>query len=324
MANSQPTYVLALDFGGTKLTSALVDVTSGQIEASERQPTPAAQGAEASLQAMVQAGRKILDKSQSRSSTIQGIGISFGGPVSLDRKSVLHSHHVADWDAFPLATHVSQVFGLPTYMDNDGNAAALGEWYFGAGRGSENMLYIQVSTGVGAGLVLRKQVYRGQGLAAEFGHVTVMVDGPECTCGKHGCVESLTGGWALARDGQAAFEKAREDSPLKILAGQNPQGIDAKLVFDAYRQGDPLSKEIVERAFYYLGLGISNAIILLDPQIVVVGGGIAHAWDIMYPLLQSALGDHLQPMFRHRARVVNSALDGVETLLGAALLTQGF
>jgi glucokinase len=321
---AQPNYVLALDFGGTKLISALVDVTSGEIIASERQATPAAAGAEASLETMVQAGRKILDKSRGLSAPVRGIGISFGGPVSRDRTSVLHSHHVADWDGFPLATHVSQVLGLPTSMDNDGNAAALGEWYFGAGRGSENMLYIQISTGVGAGMVLGKQLYRGQGLAAEFGHVTAMVDGPECTCGKHGCVESLTGGWALARDGKEAFKEAGENSPLRLLAGQNPQGIDARLVFEAYRQGDTQAKAIVERAFYYLGLGISNAIIMLDPQIVVVGGGISQAWDIMVPQLQAALGEHLQPMFRNRARVEISTLHGVETLLGAALLTQGF
>jgi glucokinase len=324
MASTQPKYGLALDFGGTKLTSALVNITSGEIVASERQATPSAQGAEACLQAMVQAGQKILDKSWVPSLSIIGIGISFGGPISQDRQSVLRSHNVPDWDSFPLPEHVSKIFGLPTFMDNDGNAATLGEWYFGAGRGIENMLYIQVSTGVGAGLVLRNQIYRGQGLAAEFGHLTVMIDGPECGCGKRGCVESLTGGWALARDGKEAYIKASEDSPLKILTRLNPQVIDAELVINAYRLGDPLSRDIVERAFLFLGIGICKAIMLLDPQVVIVGGGISRAWDIMYPQLQSAMGNYLSPMFRNRVRIGTSSLHGLETLLGAALLTQGF
>ncbi len=326
MPDTQPSYALVFDFGGTKLASGLVDLASGNLVEIERQATPAEQGAEASLQAMIQAGQRMLAALPGQVSplALKGIGISFGGPVSQDRKRVLHSHHVADWDSYPLVEQVSQVFGLPTYMDNDANVAALGEWYFGAGRGTEDMVYIQVSTGVGGGLILGKQLYRGQGMAGEFGHTTVMPGGPLCTCGRYGCVESLTGGWALARDGKEAYPKAAENSPLKKLGLANPQAMSAELVLNACRQGDPLAAQIVERAFLYLGIGMCNAIQLFDPQMVVIGGGISRAWDVMYPQLQASMAVHLPPLFQHRTRIEVSALHGTETLLGAALLTLGY
>ena len=321
---TQPKYALALDFGGTKLAAALVDVTSGEIAASEFQPTPLGKGSDASLKTMFQLGKHVLQKSSTALSAVRGVGISFGGPISQDRRSVLRSLHVPDWESFALPDYAAETFGLPAFMDNDGNAAALGEWYFGAGCGTEQMLYVQVSTGVGAGLILDKRVYRGQGLAGEFGHLTVMADGPECACGKRGCVESLAAGWALARYGRDAYEAAGPDSVLKALGDQGSGSIDARLVIEACRQGDPLAEMIVDRGFMYLGVGISNAIVLLDPQMVTIGGGISRAWDIMHPRLQSALGLYLPPMFRNRVRIELSQLHGTETLLGAALLTQGY
>jgi glucokinase len=322
MKGSHSRYTLALDFGGTKLAAALVNITTGEIHTSKRQSTDASLGAEASLLNMVQAGQNVLDESRVSSSSVEGIGISFGGPISNNRRLVLRSLHVPEWDHFALPDHISQIFDLPAFMDNDGNAAALGEWHFGAGIGCENMLYIQVSTGVGSGLILGGRLYRGGGLAGEFGHITVMTDGPECPCGKRGCLESLTAGWALARDGREAYASSASGSSLNRLVGMDPQAIDAKLVIEACRQGDPLATAIIERSFKFLGIGVSNAIMLLDPQLVVLGGGISRAWDILYPMLKTSLDEYLSPVFRTRVTLVKSHLNGTETLLGAALLTQ--
>lgn len=209
-------------------------------------------------------------------------------------------------------------------MDNDGNAAALDEWSFGAGKDYENMLYIQVSTGVGSGMILGKQVYRGSGLAGEFGHMTVMADGPMCVCGKSGCVESLASGWALAREGRLAYETSIAGSPLHLLAEGDPQSIDADLVIEAARRGDPLATALIDRSFSYLGIGISGAIVLLDPQMVVLGGGITQSWDMLHPRLQASLVKHLPAMFHDRVKVTASKLSGTETLLGAAMLALGY
>lgn len=319
-----PRLSLALDFGGTKLAAAVVDVTHGEILAIQRRATPANQGAEASLKVMVEAGQEVLRTSNGPLGEVCGIGVSFGGPISADRRSVLRSLHVSDWDGFKLPDRLAEIFGLPAYMDNDGNAAALGEWRFGAGSGCDNMLYVQVSTGVGSGIVLGGQVFRGGGLAGEFGHLTVMADGPLCACGKRGCVESLAAGWAIARDGREAYKHSEPGSPLYCIGSSNPEAIDAKSVIEACRQDDALAAEVVERSFLFLGIGVCNAVVLLDPEKVVIGGGISRAWDELYPRLQASLDKYLPPMFRDRLMVSQARLHGTETLLGAALLTHGY
>ncbi len=303
---SAPRYILALDFGGTKLAAAVVNVATGDVLSPVRTATPAAAGATACLDAMVAAARESLRRQPA--AAVTGIGVSFGGPVSRDRRTVLRSMHVAAWDGFDLPARLSATFGLPAFMDNDGNAAALGEWRFGAGRGTRDMLYVQVSTGVGAGIIADGRVYRGGGLAAEFGHLTVLPDGPECTCGKRGCVESLAAGWAIARDGRAAFGDAA--------------AMDAAQVVAAAAAGDGRGQAILDRAFTYLALGIANAVILLDPEVVVLGGGLARAEAALRRVVEPALTRFLPPIFRNRARLMFSHLAGAETLVGAALLVE--
>jgi glucokinase len=302
---SAPRHILALDFGGTKLAAAVVNVATGDVLCPVRTATPAAAGATACLDAMVAIARESLRRQPDVAVT--GIGVSFGGPVSRDRRTVLRSMHVPAWDGFDLPARLSATFGLPAFMDNDGNAAALGEWRFGAGQGTRDMLYVQVSTGIGAGIITDGRVYRGGGLAAEFGHLTVLPDGPACTCGKAGCVEALAAGWAIARAGRAAFGDAM---------------MDAEQVVAAAAAGDPRAQTILDRAFTHLALGIANAVILLDPEVVVLGGGLARAEAALRRVVEPALARFLPPIFRDRARLAFSRLAGAETLVGAALLVE--
>jgi glucokinase len=187
------------------------------------------------------------------------------------------------------------------------------------------MLYVQVSTGVGSGLILNNRIFRGEGLAGEFGHMTVIPNGPDCACGKKGCIESLTSGWALKNYAFEAFNHAAHDSALFRLGSMSPETIDAETLIQAYREKDPQADEIITRGFQYLGLGISNAVALIDPQMVVLGGGITRAWDVMAPVVSAAMEEYLPPLFRGgRVRLEHSLLNGTETLLGAAMLTTGF
>jgi glucokinase len=206
-------------------------------------------------------------------------------------------------------------------MDNDANAAALGEWYFGAGKRVENMIYIQVSTGVGAGLILNGQLFRGNALAGEFGHITILPDGPICVCGRPGCVESMCSGWAIARDGRAAFEVSAVNSPLHQLCNNLADQISAQTVIEAYRQGDLLAQAILEKAFTGLAIGISNMVSLFDPDSVVLGGGVTRAQDVLLQFLNPALEKYLHPLSKNRFALKFSELNGMETLLGAALLS---
>ena len=317
-----PEYVLALDFGGTKLAAAVVNTTTGKTTALTRKATPVLQGAEATINTMIEIGWETLKGSGVKDQIIR-VGISFGGPVNKDRTTVLHSHHVAAWDGVVLTERISETFNLPTFMENDANAAALGEWYFGAGERVENMVYIQISTGVGAGLILNHQLYRGEALAGEFGHMTVLPNGPTCMCGREGCVESLCSGWAIARDGKAALHRATSKSPLWQLSDGKEENIKARMVIESYRKGDPIAKTILERSFTSLGIGVANMICLFDPEIVVIGGGIARARDVMIEFLKPAHGKYVHHLFENRYRLEFSELAGIETLLGAALLAEG-
>lgn len=315
------TYVLAFDFGGTKLAAAVVDIVRGKILLRVHRETPAREGAKASLDVICRAGEEVIEQLGLESSAIQSIGISFGGPISPDRRLVLRSMHVKAWDMLPLPQILADHFGKPAYMDNDANAAALGEWVFGAGKGTENFLYVQISTGVGSGLILERRVYRGAGLAGEFGHFTVLPKGPRCTCGKRGCIESLASGWAIAREGVKEWKRGRA-TRLGELAGNNPRRITAKLVFQAALEGDEICLEIIRRALHYLSMGVANAICLIDPEVIAIGGGMTRNNFPLLAEMEPQIENFLPPMLRNRTRLALAMNQGDETLIGAALLTQ--
>jgi glucokinase len=309
--------VLALDFGGTKLAAAVVDLGQEKIVSPViRQPTPVSEGAGGSLKAMIACGEQALaafDQAQA----VRAVGISFGGPVSQDRKSVLLSNHVANWNGAPLVDEISRAFQLPAAMDNDGNVAALGEWWFGGHRQLDHLAYLQISTGVGGGFVFGRQLYRGGGLAGEPGHYRVEADGPLCACGRRGCLESVCSGWALARDGREVFSPA-----LAQLSGNRPEAVTAAMVFEACRALDPACTAIVRGAFNHLAQMVVNLITCLDPQVVVLGGGLTRSRDIFERYFFPVVEEQMHPFFQGRCRVELSALDGQELLLGAAFLTR--
>lgn len=316
--------VLVFDFGGTKLAAGVVDAEGGRVLSFVRVPTPASQGASGSIDAIARSGKQALETAGVGMDELYGgIGISFGGPVSRDRRTVLRSMHVEAWDSIDLPDRIAALFDRPAFMDNDANAAALGEWAYGAGKGAENLLYVQISTGIGAGLIVQGKVYRGSGLAGELGHSTVLVDGPLCSCGKRGCLESLAAGWAIAREGRALLEDGGS-SRLVELSDHRPERIDAELVLRAGQEGDPGSLAVVGRALRYLAIGIANAVCLLDPDVLVIGGGVSRARPVVQGILGPALDEFLPAMFGGRVRLAFSELEGLETLLGAALLAQGY
>ena len=310
--------VLALDFGGTKLAAAVVDLKSGRILAESRRPAPRTAGAMASISAMFEMGSQVLIESGQLQPA--RVGISFGGPVSSDRKTVLMSNHVADWEGRPLPRLAEEAFDCSVFMDNDANAAALGAWHYDTHCEPDHMIYLQVSTGIGSGMILNRSLYRGGALAGEVGHTTVIPDGPECVCGKRGCLESLCAGWAIARAGREALQTASSSSPLYHLSQGQPNLVDARLVIEAARAGDAQAQEITRTAFTALGIAIANVISLFDPAVVVLGGGVTRAEAEMRAVIEPVIARELHPLFQNRCRLEFSRLNGKETLLGAALL----
>lgn len=310
--------VLALDIGGTKLAAAVINAADGRILTEVRLAAPSEQGAPAVIQAMFEMGTEAMKEANLIHPA--RVGISFGGPVSADRKSVLMSNHVAGWGGIPLPRLAEETFGCPAYMDNDANAAALGSWHFDTGCEPDNLIYVQISTGIGSGIVLHRKLYRGGSLAGEVGHTTVIPDGPECVCGKHGCLESLCAGWALARAGREALKSADAASPLRRMSGGDSHRVDARLMIEAARAGDAQAAAIIHQAFTALGIAIANVISLFDPQTVVLGGGVTRAESEMRAVLEPVIDRELHPLFKNRCKLEFSKLNGKETLLGAALL----
>lgn len=300
---------LCLDFGGTKICAGIVDAVTGKVLARALRSTPVTSGSSGGLNVALSACQEVVASTSIAVNALVGVGISFGGPVTADGSTVVRSMHVHSWENLSLPELISTQFGLPTAMENDANAAALAEWRYGIGRGAHNLFYLQLSTGIGSGLILQDRLYRGDGGAGEFGHVVVDGNGPECHCGRRGCLESVAAGWAIARDGQAMLADSRQSIP-----------IDAELVIEQARRGVSDARQIIARAFSAVGQALATAVNLLDPGLIIVGGGMASADDLLFPWLTVELDRHVLPHLRGHTRVQRSEL-GVDTpLIGAAVV----
>ena len=306
-SNSASRPYLCVDFGGTKIAAGIVDAANGKVLARAVQSTPVEAGSTGGLAAALATCNQALENGAQHQEAIVGIGISFGGPVDRDGSTVLRSMHVSTWENVPLPKLFSERFHVPAAMENDANAAALAEWLYGAGRGSHSLFYVQLSTGIGSGLILEGELYRGAGGAGEFGHMVVDPDGPQCSCGQRGCLESVAAGWALARDAHALMP-----------ARPGNASIDAKLVMDQARAGNSVARQIVARAFSLVGMSLANAINLLDPDLIVLGGGMIKANDLLLPWLQVELDRHVLPHLRSHVRLELSNLGADAPLIGAA------
>lgn len=216
---------------------------------------------------MINLGRELL-----RGERPSAVGVSFGGPVNHQTGTVYLSHHVPGWQNTPLQRLLEDAFAAPIRIDNDANAAALGEARFGVGRGADSLLYVTVSTGVGGGWVLNGRLWRGhQSLAGEIGHTVVDPAGPECLCGKRGCVERLASGPYMAADLAA---RGVVDGP-----------ITGQMVAELAGQGQPDALEILRRGAWALGVGLGNAANLLNPERIILGGGVTKSGELWWRMV---------------------------------------
>src|SRR5271168_4569380 len=227
-------------------------------------------------------------------SSLTGIGICAPGPLDPVTGVILNPPNVPCWRNFPLAAEVQRVFGEAARVDNDGNAAALAEAIWGAGVGYRNVFYATLGTGVGAGIVFDGRIYHGRtGSAAEGGHVTIDYHGPVCGCGKRGCVEALCSGPAIARRAKERLTKLQDAEPhlsdshraesrMLSLAGGNVDALNAEIVAEAFRQGDPLAADL-------LAIWAGNIIDLLEPDVFIFGGGIAQLMSAFFGRIQEQL-----------------------------------
>lgn len=310
------TLVLGLDFGGTKLAAGLVDLQQGNVLARRSMPTPVSGGAAAGLQAMLAMAQVLIATAPA---PVQRVGISFGGPVAADGRTVRLSMHVAGWENFPLATHVEEALGLPATVANDGDAAALAEYHFGAGQGVRHLLYLTVSTGIGGGVIIDGRLHRGErAWAGEVGHQVLKPDGPPCPCGRNGCLEALASGLSIAREARVRLQGP--DGATSALAAIPPAGLTAQHVAEAAAAGDALARAVWNEAMGWLGIGIASAANLLNPGRVVLGGGLTRAGALLFDPVRHVVARRIMDP---EVSVVSAALgDDVGILGGAALLRE--
>ncbi|MGH2637319.1 MAG: ROK family glucokinase [Actinomycetota bacterium] len=303
---------VGIDVGGTKI-NALRVARDGEIVDRKSVPTPA-DDEEATLSAMIDLARALL------TDDVLAVGAGAAGLIDVSDGVLRFAPNLA-WRELPIAARMRQALDLPCQVDNDANAAAYGEYRFGAGRGFRHMLLVAVGTGIGGGIVSDGRLFRGaHGFAAEIGHIIVEPGGPRCGCGNLGCWEQVAAGRAIDRLGR---EAAREhpSSILMRLAGGDPDDVAGRVVTEAARQGDGQALRVLDRVGRRLGQGIAGLVNILDPQIVVVGGGAMAAGDLLLDPARAAFLDAVEgPDHRPRIPIVAAELGPDAGAVGAAAL----
>lgn len=307
--------ILAVDIGGTNFSLAL-GTPDGQIQKRTTGSTDRSGGAAWMLERVLKVGRRLIASSPE---AVSACGISFGGPVDFVSQRIVNSTHVAGWDNLAIPETIQRDLGIPAVVDNDANVGALGELTFGAGRGCRHLVYYNIGTGIGAGIIIDGEIYRGaNGNAGELGHVPVLPDGPLCECGNRGCLEALCSGTAIGRRGEEAVrtQPGRGGGIRKAAGGP----VTARAVFDAARAGDPLARDLVSETCRYLGMGVAAAMNALAPEAIVIGGSVAKAGRVLLASLREQADRFLMPVHRPHLRILPARLKGNSGLLGAVAL----
>lgn len=271
-------FSIGVDVGGTKVAAGVVDA-AGEIQTQSRKPMVANGAAAAGLASVTSAIDSLTAMNGNGNGTgkLLGIGICSPGPLDPATGVVINPPNLPCWRNFPLAAEVANIYHVPVRVDNDGNAAALAETLWGAGRGYKNVFYTCIGTGIGTGIVLDGQIYHGHtGAAAEGGHCSIDYRGPRCACGKPGCIEVYASGPSIARRARAKLvaEPGSKSAMLELAEG-NVDAVTTSIVGQAYAAGDAIAKEILVETVELLTFWLSNIVDLLDPDVLIVGGGVA-------------------------------------------------
>ena len=270
---------IGIDVGGTKVLGGVVD-ESGNILEKARRDTPR-QGGKELTKTIAEVALELM-----RNHKVNAVGVSAAGFVSSDRKTMLATPNIAGWNGVNLDAELTELIGLDVVIENDGNAAAWGEAVFGAGRGEAHMLLLTVGTGIGAGIVVNGQLHRGAfGIAGEIGHMRVVPEGHLCGCGARGCFEQYASGSGLMRHVREAIAATPDIARNLLALGDGSiEGLKGHHVTEAARAGDVVALAAFNATAQWLGAGIASLAVILDPGIVVIGGGVVDAGDILLEL----------------------------------------
>lgn len=292
-------FYLGVDLGGTKILTGVAD-SKGMILHKIYSATLASRGKKTVINNIINSIQQILKESKISLKSIAALGIGAPGPIISEKGIIVDPPNLPGWKRVPLKKILESKFRIKTILENDANAAALGESVFGAGKRYLNFIYITISTGIGGGIILDKKIYHGSlGAAGEIGHTTVLPNGPRCGCKNHGCLEALASGLSMAR--QAGLKNAIE-------------------VWQSAKNGNQKSRRVIQKAGIYIGIALANAVNLLNPELIIIGGGVSNMGRLLLKPIQQSVKKHALKIASSKLKIVRAKLGALAGLKGAIAL----
>lgn len=306
-------YVVGIDLGGTKICCAVADL-KGNIKAQTTLATLAHEGEGAVLARMILAVETVMKEINAPLEDIKAIGIGSPGPLDAEKGIIVTTPNLP-FKNFNIVNPMTERFNVPVYLDNDANVAAIGEYLLGAGKGTKNMVYVTVSTGIGGGAIVNGKIYRGNtSNALEVGHMTIVPDGPRCNCGNLGCAEAVASGTAIAKRAKEAVESKAETS-LKDY-----ENVTSYEVFVEAAKGDKVAKSILDSCLNYLGITVANIITSFDPEMVIIGGGVSQGGDVVFDKVREVVNTRNFKTMADSCKVLPAGLGTNAGVVGAVAL----
>ena len=310
--------VLAIDLGGTKILAAIIS-SKYQVIAKKRCPTLADEGPQPVIERIFSVIDHLLSQQKINLSQLDSINLAAAGAIDFEKGIITSSPNLPDWHNVPLRDIIREKYGMNTFLINDASAAALSEHHFGAGQGTNNLIYLTVSTGIGGGIIIEDNLYAGaSGSAGEIGHMTIDINGPRCNCGNIGCFEMLASGTAVAKEAMQRIKQG-ERSALTEIVGGKIGNITAEKVSIAAQDGDSLASEVILKAATYLGVGLVNLVNIFNPEMIVIGGGMAKMEDLLLNPARQVVIERAYQLPTRAVQIVSARLGDDSGVLGAAV-----
>jgi len=276
--------VVGIDLGGTNIVGILIN-QRGDILAKKRRKTLVQEGKDKVIAQIVDCVNDLLKEGETlgiSSEELLGIGVGSPGPLSRKKGVIYYAPNLLGWENVPLTRILTDKLGMPIFLENDANATALAEWWLGAGKNVNNLILLTLGTGIGGGIIIEGEVYHGSGdMGAELGHIVIKEGGMICGCGIRGCLEAYASAIGVVKRAKAAIKQGYE-TILKSLVKDSPEGLTCELVFRAAREKDPLALWLIEETGRYLGVGIGSLVNVLNPEMVILSGGMIKAGDLLF------------------------------------------
>lgn len=311
-------YAVGSDLGGTNIATCVID-ESGNIIGKSKVPTEAFKGSEHVFSNMMRSIDMALEKAKLKLSDMVGIGLGIPGLMDIEKGISLFAGNLG-WSNVDVLKPFKNKYHMPVYMDNDVRVATLGEWKFGAGKGVNNLICVTLGTGIGSGLVFDGKLLRGvTNSVGEIGHVTVEKDGLICNCGNQGCVEMYASGTGQARMARLMIQAGNYSCMTNMVKGDLSK-INSKVIQDAYDANDTVAVHVMKKTAEYLGVALADYINLVNPELVIIGGGVSLAGDRLMKPLKEEIDRRVMVVPKKIVKLVRSTLGDESGMIGAAAL----